>query len=95
MKQICRNTLLSLLALMLVFGTVGPSVSAAPMTTEEVEELAANLEFLMEEAAIFYAEGSVIGFDFDKLEAKFGKVKEFDMLEQEINSASSEDLRPR
>ncbi|MGF3104567.1 hypothetical protein [Rossellomorea sp. DUT-2] len=47
MKQIGRNTLLLLIALMLVVGTVGPSVSAAPMTNEEeVEELAADLKLL-------------------------------------------------
>lgn len=61
-------------------------------TEEEVEELAADLEFLMEEAAIYDSEGRVIGFDFAKLEEEFGKVKELDMLEQEINSASSEGL---
>ncbi|MGD6846349.1 hypothetical protein [Rossellomorea aquimaris] len=95
MKQIGRNTLLSLLALLLVVGTVGQSVSAAPMTKEEeVEELAADLEFLMEEAAIYDAEGSVIGFDFEKLEAEFGKVKELDMLEKEINSASRKGNSP-
>jgi hypothetical protein len=95
MKQIGRNTLLSLLALLLVVGTVGQSVSAAPMTKEEeVEELAADLEFLMEEAAIYDAEGSVIGFDFEKLEAEFGKVKELDMLEKEINSESRKGNSP-
>ncbi|MFI8578260.1 hypothetical protein ACIGEL_21595 [Rossellomorea aquimaris] len=95
MKKIGRNTLLLLIALMLVVGTVGPSVSAAPMTNEEeVEELAADLEFLMEEAAIYDSEDKVIGFDFAKLEEEFGKVKELDMLEQEINSASIEGLKP-
>ncbi|RBP00216.1 hypothetical protein [Rossellomorea aquimaris] len=95
MKQIGRNTLLVLIALMLIVGMVGPSVSAAPMATEEeVEELAADLEFLMEEAAIYDSEGRVIGFDFAQLEEEFGKVKELDMLEQEINSASSEGLNP-
>ncbi|WP_226672118.1 hypothetical protein [Rossellomorea aquimaris] len=95
MKRICQNTWLSLVAVMLVVGAVGPSVSAAPMATEEeVEELAADLEFLMEEAAIYDGDDQIIGFDFDKLEEKFGEVKELDLLEQEILSESREELRP-
>ncbi|MFB7637358.1 hypothetical protein [Peribacillus butanolivorans] len=89
----CKTGLLPLIALMLVFLSVGPSVSAASMATKESEEVAKlekNLKFLMEEAAIYDSESNVVGFHFDKLEAEFGEIEELKILQQEIESSSCE-----
>jgi len=53
---------------------------------EKIDKLAEDLEFIMEEAAIYDSQENVVDFDFDKLEAKFGKSKEFDMIKEDINN---------
>jgi len=53
---------------------------------EEIEQLAADLEFLMEEAAIYDEKGKVVNFDFDLLEERFGYVLELEMLKEEIEA---------
>ncbi|AWG44735.1 hypothetical protein [Priestia filamentosa] len=94
MEKAFKKGFLSLLALMLVFLSVGPSASAVSMSkseeNEQVDELAEDLEFLMEEAAIYDSENNVVGFHFDKLEDRFGEVEELKMLQQEIESSSCE-----
>ncbi|WP_197715128.1 hypothetical protein [Priestia endophytica] len=94
MENIFKKGFLSLLALMLIFLSVGPSASAVSMSkseeSEQVDELAEDLEFLMEEAAIYDSENNVVGFHFDKLEDRFGEVEELKMLQQEIESSSCE-----
>jgi hypothetical protein len=85
-----KNGLAVLLAVMVAFLSVGPTASAAAGTNKEIEEvdqLATDLEFLMEEAAIFDENNNVIGFHFDKLEDKFGDVEEFKMLEEQVDSS--------
>lgn len=39
---------------------------------EEIDELAAQLEFLHDEATIFDENGNFVGFDIDKVEEKYG-----------------------
>lgn len=94
MKKKFKTGLLSLIALMLVFLSVGPSVSAESMSTKESEEVAKlekDLKFLMEEEfAIYDSENNVVGFHFDKLEAEFGEIDELKILQQEIESSSCE-----
>ncbi|MFE4242081.1 hypothetical protein [Peribacillus butanolivorans] len=93
MKKKFKTGLLSLISLMLVFLSVGPSVSAESMSTKESEEVAKlekNLKFLMEEAAIYDSENNVVGFHFDKLEAEFGEIDELKILQQEIETSSCE-----
>ncbi|MGG0285195.1 hypothetical protein ABEY41_08690 [Peribacillus butanolivorans] len=43
----------------------------------------------MEEAAIYDSQNNLVNFDFDKLENRFGKLEEFEILKNEINSSSS------
>jgi len=53
---------------------------------KKVDKIAKDIEFVMEEAAI-YLENDVVGFDFDKLEDRFGEVEELEELRKEIESS--------
>ncbi|QNU03370.1 hypothetical protein [Peribacillus butanolivorans] len=52
--------------------------------SEEVEELAAQLEFIYEEASIKDDNGNIIDFDFESIEAKYGTSNELHQLKQEM-----------
>ncbi len=75
---------------------IGPTAASAKseskeeMHNQEVEALAEDLEFLMEEATIYDLDGNLVTFDFDKLSVRFGEVKELQILELEINKATCE-----
>lgn len=86
----CKKSIIFLSILFLLsVGIVTPVAQAQVMTkeNEQVEQLADDLEFLMEEAAIYDSHGNLINFDFEKLEAKFGLLPEFELLEEEINTS--------
>ena len=55
---------------------------------EEVEQLAEDLEFLFEEAAIKDEHGLVIGYDFDLLEERFGSSADIELLKGIVNGTA-------
>jgi hypothetical protein len=63
-----------------------PIANAQESENAEVEQLADDLEFLMEEVAIYGENGNVVNFDFDMLEERFGYSVEFEMLKEEIDA---------
>lgn len=73
---------------LLFFTLMTPIANAKTMKNQEkeVEKLAEDIQFVMEEATIRNSNGEVIDFDFDKLENRFGKLQDFEMLKNEINN---------
>ncbi|WP_433959066.1 hypothetical protein [Cytobacillus horneckiae] len=82
------NLGLKVFILSMVFSLIFGSTSLASMTShpsdEEklVNELAYQIEFMMEEASIKDSAGNIINFDFDKLEAEFGASQDLEELKQ-------------
>lgn len=81
-----KSTILLSIAFLLSFVLITPVVNGQQISEEniQVEQLANDLEFLMEEAAIYDSQGNLLNFDFDKLEAEFGVIPELQILEKEI-----------
>ncbi|MBU8568305.1 hypothetical protein KM914_18160 [Virgibacillus pantothenticus] len=77
------------MASVLLFSSFPISTLAKEQEDPEVLKLAEDLEFLMEEAAIYDTNNHLVGFDFEKLENKFGNIKEFNELQQEIENGNS------
>ncbi|MGM0940345.1 MAG: hypothetical protein ACQEWU_05145 [Bacillota bacterium] len=84
---------LVLMASVLLFSSFPITTLASEQEDQEVLQLAKDLEFLMEEAAIYDSNDLVIGFDFELLEKRFGDVKEFKELEQEIKNDENEYIK--
>lgn len=83
------------LSLALILSAVGSSFSttasaeliAIPedqISEEDIAELAAALEFMMEEAAIVDKFGNISGLDLDMIEDEFGSSAELDRLRLEL-----------
>lgn len=81
----------SALSVLMVFMLFGPSMASAAQNhayNQQVEEVAQDLEFLMEEATIYDEDGNPIDFDFDKLRDRFGDQEGFELLEESIAMSS-------
>jgi len=86
----CKKSTIYLSILFLLSLVIVTPVAEAQTITKEsqqVEQLAKDLEFLMEEAAIYDSQGKLINFDFEKLETKFGVLPEFEFLKEKINTS--------
>ncbi|MED1865836.1 hypothetical protein P4V41_20505 [Fictibacillus nanhaiensis] len=78
------------LTMTLFVSTSAGLASASTITIEEeqvqVEDLAEKLEYLFEEAALTDISGNVIGFDFEKVEEKYGTSPELEQLKLEMTA---------
>ncbi|MFN2747258.1 hypothetical protein ACINLE_18930 [Bacillus sp. z60-18] len=92
MKNVYKKILISFLAFLLIFSVVGSPVSSAKSNSndQEIESLAEDLEFLMEEASIYDSNNKLVGFNFDKLTERFGEIEELQILEKEIKEGTCE-----
>ncbi|HDR3902073.1 TPA: hypothetical protein QCO88_004703 [Bacillus cereus] len=54
-----------------------------------VQEVAAQLKFVMEEAAVKDKHGRVVDIDIDMIENKYGKTEELEQLRQEIQRVNT------
>ncbi|MEK4683944.1 hypothetical protein MKY89_30080 [Bacillus sp. FSL W7-1294] len=60
---------------------------------QNIVELAEAFQFMHEEAAIYNDKGQIIDFDFNKIEAKYGKHASLDALKQQVESDKSKNGR--
>lgn len=90
-----RNIFLITLSFMIAISSLFSTVISAEeidqeVDSEEVEELAEQLEFMFEEASIKDDNGNIIGFDFESIEEKYGTSIELDQLKQEIEGSATD-----
>ncbi|MCQ6530605.1 hypothetical protein [Bacillus mycoides] len=60
---------------------------------QSIVELAEAFQFMHEEAAIYNDQGQITDFDFNKIEAKYGKHASLDALKQQVESDKSKNGR--
>ncbi|CAM4197713.1 MULTISPECIES: hypothetical protein [Bacillus] len=92
MKTILRN-IVSMALVLALFTTSFAGISKAQEINSEeeklVQEVAAQLKFVVEEAAIKDKHGRVVDIDIDMIENKYGKTEELEQLRQEIQRVNT------
>lgn len=87
--KVFKRILFLMIAFSLILGSFAGVVSANTEDSKQVEELAKQLEFLFEEAAIKDRDGNIINFDIEKLEKNFGPIPEIKELESALKSGNT------
>ncbi|MDN4877254.1 hypothetical protein QYM23_31220 [Bacillus cereus] len=92
MKTVLRN-IVSMALVLALFATSFAGISKAQEINSEeeklVQEVAAQLKFVVEEAAIKDKHGRVVDIDIDMIENKYGKTEELEQLRQEIQRVNT------
>ncbi|MCE7792744.1 hypothetical protein K8O68_09985 [Salipaludibacillus sp. CUR1] len=73
------------LVMVFIFNTIAP-LGVSAKEHSDAKEVAEQLEFIFEEAAIKDVNGKIIGLDIDMIEEKYGTSTELDQLKQEMNA---------
>ncbi len=73
------------LVMTFIFNTIAP-LGVSAKEHSDAKELAEQLEFIFEEAAIKDVNGKIIGLDIDMIEEKYGTSTELEQLKQEMNA---------
>ncbi|UOQ49895.1 hypothetical protein MUN88_07445 [Gracilibacillus caseinilyticus] len=73
------------LVMTFIFNTIAP-LGVSAKKHSDAKELAEQLEFIFEEAAIKDINGKIIGLDIDMIEEKYGTSTELEQLKQEMNA---------
>ncbi|KFM99505.1 hypothetical protein D0U04_25035 [Bacillus clarus] len=92
MKTLLRN-IVSMALVFALFATSFTGISKAQEINSEekklVQEVAAQLKFVVEEAAIKDKHGRIVDLDIDMIANKYGSSEELEQLRQEIKRANT------
>ncbi|MGH0951514.1 hypothetical protein [Bacillus mycoides] len=92
MKVILRN-IVSMALILALFTTSFTGISKAQEINNEdeqlVQEVAAQLKFVIEKASVKNKHGRIINIDIDMIENKYGKTEELEQLRQEIQRVNT------